>query len=310
MKRFLLRVCLFFILMPLGWAVVFALAMMNSGIESRFIAQERNWGFVNAKSLEWSQVRQSTSFDVFAFGSSTCYSGIDPRAFDNQGMKLFNFCSSAQSIPHSLPLIEAAFKDQTPEVLLLDVYPANWDKESVSSEPVRDWIVNGNLWDAHWAKAFGQLSLICGDPFPLMTMLYYPLHRMGSPAGKNAREDAYGMYEGQGFVFRTFPALSDMPAEKPMHVNMSKTVSNALSSILEVCESNGVKLILVNPPQLVEEVFERPKFAREFIWIDGNDWPDAKNPSNYYDDHHLVGEGAQLYSKWLSTQVAAAHYSD
>lgn len=304
MKRFLLRVCLFLILMPLGWAVLFSLAMMNSGIESRFIAQERNWGFVNAKSLEWAQLRHSTPFDVFAFGSSTCYSGIDPRAFEARDMKLFNFCSSSQSIPHSLPLIEAAFEDHTPEVLLLDVYPAIWDKETVSSEPVRDWIVNGNLWDIHWAKAYGKLTLASHAPFAWMTMLYYPFRRMLSPAGKNAPEDPNGRYEGRGFVFRTFPALSEVPSDAPKEVRMSSTVSEALLRISDLCESKGVKLMLINPPQLVEEVFDSSLFARDFIWIDGNQWPGAKLPSNFYDDHHLVGEGAQRYSEWLSLQVS------
>lgn len=303
MKRFLLRVCLFLTLMPLGWAVLFALAMMNSVIESRFIAQERNWGFVNAKSLEWSKIRHSTQFDVFAFGSSTCYSGIDPRAFEARGMKLFNFCSSSQSIPHSLPLIEAAFEDQTPEILLLDVYPSLWDKKTVSSEPVRDWIVNGNLWDIHWAKAYGKLTLASHSPFAWMTMLYYPIRRKLSPAGPNAQEDPHALYEGQGFVFRTFPPLSAVPSEEPRDVEMPENASKALSGISDLCESKGVKLILINPPQLVEEIFDPSPFARDFTWIDGNNWPGTKIPSNYYDDHHLVGEGAQRYSEWLCGQV-------
>ena len=303
MKRFLLRVCLFLTLMPLGWAVLFAMAMMNSGVESWFIAKERNWGFVNAKSLEWSQLRHSHSFDVFAFGSNTCYSGIDPRAFEARDMSLFNFCSSAQSIPHSLPLIEAAFEDQTPEVLLLDVYPAIWDKETVSSEPVRDWIVNGNLWDAHWAKAYGKLTLASHAPFAWMTMLYYPFRRMLSPAGKNVPEDPNGLYKGQGFVFRTFSALIDIPPDKAKHVEMSLTVCNSLAQIADFCEASGVKLILVNPPQLVEEIFEHPDCAHGLTWINGNDWPGAKTPANFYDDHHLVGNGASLYSEWLSLQL-------
>jgi len=290
--------------MPAGWAILFSMAMMNSGIESRFIAQERNWGFVNAKSLEWSQVRNSASFDVFAFGSSTCYSGIDPDAFEDRGMKLFNFCSSSQSIPHSLPLIEAAFEDQVPKILLLDVYPAIWDKKTVSSEPVLDWIVNGNLWDLHWAKAFGKLTLTSHAPFASMTMLYYPLRRMLSPSGENAPEDPNGLYKGQGFVFRTFSALSELPSEDPRDVSMSSTVSDALLSISDVCDSRGVKLMLINPPQLVEEGFDPSIFARDFIWIDGNEWPGAKIPSNFYDDHHLVGEGARRYSEWLSERVA------
>ena len=303
MKRFLLRLCLFMILMPIGWAILFTLAMIRPAIESRFIAQEKNWGYVNAKTMEWSQLRHTTPFDVFAFGSSTCYSGIDPRAFESNGMKLFNFCSSSQSIAHSLPLIEAAFEDQTPSTLLLDVYPSMWMEETVSSEPVRDWIVNGNLWDPHWAKAYGKLTAASHAPYAGMTMLYYPIRRKLSPAGINATKDPNGRYEGQGFVFRTFPALTEMPTEEAKTVSMSKAISNTITKIADLCESKGVMLVLVNPPQLVEEVFERPSCTREIIWIDGNLWPGAKTPSNYYDDHHLVGEGAKRYSKWLSNQV-------
>ena len=37
-------------------------------------------------------------------------------------------------------------------------------------------------------------------------------------------------------------------------------------------------------------------------WIEGNDWPLAKVDSLYYDDHHLRGVGAELYSEWLAGQ--------
>ena len=44
---------------------------------------------------------------------------------------------------------------------------------------------------------------------------------------------------------------------------------------------------------------------RNHLGIEGNDWPGAKSPHLYYDDHHLVGKGAQQYSQWLVTQVKA-----
>ena len=40
-------------------------------------------------------------------------------------------------------------------------------------------------------------------------------------------------------------------------------------------------------------------------WIEGNDWPLAKVDTLYYDDHHLRGVGAELYSEWLAEQVEA-----
>lgn len=303
MKHFLSRLTIFFLIMPLGWGILFIMAMLNSKIEGTFIAQERDWGFVNSKSMDWCQSRHSTSFDVLAFGSSTCYSGIDPRAFETRGVQLFNFCSSAQSIAHSLPLIEAAFNDQTPKVLLLDVYPANWVMETISSEPVRDWIVNGNLWDAHWAYAYAKLSLASHSPFALMTMLYYPIRRKFSAAGERATEDPNGIYRGSGFVFRTFNSLLDMPKTEATHVAMSSTACNSLTQIAALCEAAEVEMVLVNPPQLVEEIFEKPACAHGLTWIDGNEWSGAKNPANFYDDHHLVGDGAARYSEWLSLKL-------
>ena len=64
-------------------------------------------------------------------------------------------------------------------------------------------------------------------------------------------------------------------------------------------------LLLVNPPQLCEEVFEKPKVMEGLPWIEGNDWPLAKVDTLYYDDHHLRGVGAELYSEWLAEQVEA-----
>jgi len=62
-------------------------------------------------------------------------------------------------------------------------------------------------------------------------------------------------------------------------------------------------LLLVNPPQLCEEVFEKPEIVEGLPWIEGNDWPLAKVDTLYYDDHHLRGVGAELYSEWLAGQV-------
>ena len=40
-----------------------------------------------------------------------------------------------------------------------------------------------------------------------------------------------------------------------------------------------------------------------FKVIDGNQWPGSKDPSNYYDDHHLVATGAESYSGWLAEKL-------
>ena len=76
-----------------------------------------------------------------------------------------------------------------------------------------------------------------------------------------------------------------------------------IQAIVEMCLEHDIELLLVNPPQLVEEQFVKPECMKGLKWIEGNDWSGAKNPRNFYDDHHLVGEGAQRYSRWLTKQV-------
>lgn len=304
MKLFLYRLLTFVLMIPIGWLLLFGLAMASPAIESRFIAAERNWGFVNAKTAEWADLRDKNQLDVALFGSSTCYSGIDPDAFTEFDLQAFNFCSSAQSIPHSFPLVEALLEDQVPNVIALDVYPRIWGKTTISSEPVRDWIVNGNLWDWHWAKAYAQLTSVSRSPFAWMTMLYYPIRRHIAPAGLRAGQDPNGIYSGRGFVYRTFPPLLEMPHDERFKVDLSNVEIDALNRLSKLCEEREIELILINPPQLIEESFTRSDCMQGITWIEGNDWPGAKIPSNYYDDHHLVGEGAQQYSHWLAEQIS------
>lgn len=305
MRLFLSKLLRFFLVLPFGWLLLFCAAIVSPDVESHFIAKEKNWGFVNAKTSEWADIRDSLNMDVVVFGSSTCYSGVDPQAFKSSGIEAFNFCSSAQAIPHSVSLIKALTEDQVPQILVLDVYPKAWGNENISSEPVLDWIVNGNLWDIHWTTAYVHLTAVSHSPFAAMTLLYFPLRRLISPAGERAAKDSMGEYSGRGFVFRTFPPLDNIPSEEPIAVNMSNAECEAFASLVGLCRKKGIELLLLNPPQLIEEEFAKPDCMEGHVWIEGNDWPGAKSPHLYYDDHHLVGKGAQQYSQWLVTQVKA-----
>ena len=86
---------------------------------------------------------------------------------------------------------------------------------------------------------------------------------------------------------------------------MSSRQARAFQRIRRTCEEEGIQLLLINPPQLCEEVFEKPVVMKGVPWIEGNDWPLAKVDTLYYDDHHFRGVGAELYSAWLADQVVA-----
>ena len=65
----------------------------------------------------------------------------------------------------------------------------------------------------------------------------------------------------------------------------------------------GYKVLKASDLQRASHDYIRAKEGH--VWIEGNDWPGSKSPHLYYDDHHLVGKGAQQYSQWLVTQVKA-----
>ena len=112
--------------------------------------------------------------------------------------------------------------------------------------------------------------------------------------------------EKEGFVFRTFPPLGEIPEDEEISVTMTSKECGDIQAIAEMCLENKIELLLVNPPQLVEEKFDKPECMKGLKWIEGNDWSGAKDPRNFYDDHHLVGEGAQRYSRWLSLSSQTA----
>lgn len=304
MLSFLTRITLFLAFLTIAWGGLWLVAMNIPIIEARFIAQEKDWGYVNKKTAEWIALREKERMDILFFGSSTCYEGIDPQAFLDLGYNTFNFCSSAQTLEGSDLLLHAALKDQNPDYVVLDIYPRNWDGE-LPVEHALDWVVNGNLWDDHWTKSIREITIKSQSLYALLISFYYPLRRQIEPAGNHASPDRLGSYRGRGFVFRTNEPLQNIPADSPKSVSLNPAHDASIMRIRRTCEERGIHLFVVNPPQLIEEEFQIPESLLDLTWIEGNQWPGAKVPSNYRDDHHLVGNGAISYSHWLAKQFKA-----
>ena len=113
MKPFFKRMGLFALALLGVCFLLFIASSQSYIIESKLVAQETNWGYVNQRSTEWNK-NELHEEDVLFFGSSTCYSGIDPSALNAFGLSGFNFCSSSQAIGNSASLIPAASMDVSP----------------------------------------------------------------------------------------------------------------------------------------------------------------------------------------------------
>jgi hypothetical protein len=304
MKRFFKRIGLFSLVLAGVWLFLFIVSSQSYTLEYLIFALEKN-GNVNHKSDEWHENGRHEE-EVLFFGSSTCYSGIDPSALNAFGLSGFNFCSSSQAIGNSASLIPAALVDASPECIALDVYPALWGAKTPAFESTKDWIINSNLRTPHWSKAYRTLALESGDLFTIFTTFYYDFVRRFRVAGSNPdlAKDPKGSYRGLGFVARSFDALDSIECES-LNRSMSDTECGYIEEISTHCEERSIQLILINPPQLCEETFEMPPCFDGLAYIDGNAWPGAKTPRNFYDDHHLVEAGALSYSAWLAQQIAS-----
>lgn len=304
MRSLLIRLVGFGAFTAAVWGLIFLACSQSFNLEYRLIGQETNWGYTNQRSGEWAAKFDHTE-DVLFFGSSTCYSGIDPHALEAFGMRGFNFCSSSQSVGNSVHLIEAALEEASPALVVLDVYPKMWGANSARFESTKDWMTNSNLRGDRWPRAYRAMVWESRDLFTLVQTVYYDVVRPFRKAGSNPqlREDENGVYRGLGWVERTFPPIDSVEC-KTECVEMTAYECGVVASIRSLCEARGIQLILLNPPQLCEEEFDTPACFGGLTYIEGNRWPGAKTPTNYYDDHHLVGAGALDYSAWLAREIA------
>ena len=305
MKPFFKRIGLFSLVLTGVSFLLFIVCSLSYTLEYKLFASETNWGYVNQRSSEWNK-NELHEEDVLFFGSSTCYSGIDPAALNAFGLSGFNFCSSSQAIGNSASLIPAVSMDVSPACIALDVFPWIWGTTAPALESTKDWIINSNLRTPAWSKAYRTLALESGDIFTFVTTFYYDFVRRFKAAGSNPHlaEDLKGDYRGLGFVARSYDALEGIECES-LTRSMSDAECRYLEEISTHCAQRSIQLILINPPQLCEETFDMPPCFDGLAYIDGNAWPGAKTPRNFYDDHHLVEAGALSYSVWLAQQIAS-----
>ena len=92
-------------------------------------------------------------------------------------------------------------------------------------------------------------------------------------------------HRGLGFTWSNHQAAEPVNC-LPIPASLNPTQRSGLNSIREICEEEDIQLLLVNPLQLCEEVFEKPEIMEGLPCIEGNDWPLAKVDTLYYDDHH------------------------
>ena len=310
MKIFLSRILLFTSSLFISWGVLWTLALNFQSIETYFIAERSEHGAVRMKTAELMALSKSDTLDFLFLGSSTCYRGVDPHYL--HPLAGFNVCSSSQILGNSSYILDVVLEYTTTHYLVIDVYPKLWsDPGLVNKEAARDWVVNSSTPKR---GPILEMVLATGEPYYMAVAGYFWLaDLMGvdyPPCAYNPKDK----YMGLGFVASEVEPIESLVCDD-VDVVMSDETCEVLQGIIAKASLNGAHTILLNPPQLCEESFPTPDCFSDVLYIDGNDWPGAKTPAHYYDDHHLVDLGAASYSAWLSEELkeittASAAFND
>ena len=297
MKYFLARLIWGLPALMLGLLSVSCLAQLNPKLEYILFAKGP-FGSSALRIPEYSGLTEAP--DLLVLGSSTCKRSVDPRPFEQHRLVAFNLCSSSQTLFNSERLLSWSLEDgKRPETILLDIYPSVWGLEGVES--ARDLTINHNLV---YQGAFQRMAWATGDIPTILKASYFGLKRRLVPHGEVLEGKVPFTYIPGGLSYTLMPPVDSVECV-PDTCELNRTQRRAFERIRRTCEEEGIQLLLVNPPQLCEEVFEKPEVMEGLPWIEGNDWPLAKVDTLYYDDHHLRGVGAELYSEWLAGQVGA-----
>lgn len=270
------------------------------------IVRTTDFSGLNRRTAEWNQrVAAGTSTDLVFLGSSTCYSGIDPAALEAYGFEGFNLCSSGQRLEVTERLLPAVLEAGNPAAIVLDLYMIKQEAGfTVPMASPRDWIVNGGVGTGVLKDALMPIALSTLDPFTMMLAGYFQVRPHVVPMGARAFADENGEYVAKGYFKRTYAPLKALP-EPGQCAEAQAAQLRAVRRMGATCASAGVDFILIHPPVIGCEAVVLPPELAGFPVIDGNTWPGKADFTNYYDDHHLVHEGAQAYSAWLAKRIAA-----
>ena len=269
------------------------------------VGMQTNWGSTFERTQEWSSLNKK-EISILFFGSSTCYSSIDPAFCSDYGKTGFSFCSPGSNTGNSLHIL-SNIMDSLPnlETVVLDVYPSNWSNAFVTTESTRDFIINNASTEIDMIAAGHDMALKTMDPYTIVISQLLPRLKKLGILSHHASSDSRGNYRSGGFVYRTTPPLTNAPyCPSDSTTVRIFTFCEQFQDFVSMCSKNGTQLILVKPPELCNREYQIPSCWEDIPFIDGDLWPESKNYKYFRDDHHMVGQGAEIYSRWLVEQLS------
>ena len=295
MNPFLTRFGIHLIWMSLFIAVVMGTSLKLNGIQEFMLVTEAGHSATAFRIPEFAALG-ATEWDALHVGSSTCYRSMDPHVFADYDLNTFNLCSSSQTFFNSYYVLKWAFdRGHITRCVTLDLQPNNWSGNGLES--TRDFVTNNDrVGDAE----FQEMAWASWDPFNIILANYFRWKRKHNPVVKQQLQKE--TYHPGGFVESHLGPMKDIQCESQRAV-LSSQNNRYLKRIMTLCEAKNIHLILINPPILCEPNWTLPIEYSHIDIIDGMEWEHAQSLEFHYDEVHLRGDGAKLYSRWIAPKV-------
>lgn len=270
-----------------------------------------NGGFTYNKSMEWNAaLERYEDWDVIVLGASRAERSYDPEFFANNGVRLFNWGTSAQSLQNSSILLKSILSQSKPKEVWLDVVPASFKSEALESSS--DLIQN--VVDDGWAFSIAYHSADI-RALNLLSKRFFCSNERWTSKGKS-------VYQGRGFVSvkdsmeaKVYNDCQKGPFAERAYITPSSKAFNALDEIISLCQKHGIVLrIIVSPTTPLYNIHDH---AWMMQWLNEKqansgfhlyDFSSDKRFSvsdHFYDEKHLNRAGALMFdSLFLSTITA------
>jgi hypothetical protein len=257
-----------------------------------------NGGFTYNKSVEWDEAQKNaTQWDVIVLGASRAERSYDPAFFKSNGIQLFNWGTSAQSLQNSYLLLKHILEGAQPKAVWLDIVPASFKPEALESTADLIQNVTSNELAMNFAWASSDIRSV-----NLLSKRVFCENVKWEKKGRS-------QYHGQGFV--SVPDTMDeklykecLRNEKPQRafIQPSDEAMAALEEIIELCRFKGVSLTcIISPTTPLYNIQDHAwmmaylnelKKEKAFTIVDYSVDEKFQIPNDFYDEKHLNHSGA------------------
>lgn len=194
--------------------------------------------------------RDEAPHDVLIFGDCDAYENIDPiRLYQQYGISSFIRGSGEQYIFQSYYLLEDALRYETPKIVILSVHSLQFD--AARNESYNRMTLDGMRWSSSKVDAINA-SMMEGETFLSYVFPLLRYHDRWSELTKTDIEHIFSkdITSHNGYYMRcdTVPYAGFPPQTPLIDPSFGDNAMLYLDKIRQLCEDNGIELILYRAP--------------------------------------------------------------